>query len=555
MAEHLLAISIGPIQDFIAAARRTRDLWFGSELLSRVSKSAAAAVSRSGTLIFPAPSALEGNRSVANVVLASIRDGISPKAVATEARKQAEGVWMTNVDEAYREVREIVRVDLWNEQANGVLEFYAAWAPLGADYPASRRRVMGLLNGRKACRDFQPAPERPGVPKSSLDGARETVLDREKVKQMSRPLKRLLRLSEGEQLDLVGLVKRAATSEGYRSVSRIAAHPWLHGLAPADRAALIAVCEPLRRHGLISIPDDEFRFEGNAVYRMRHKELAKETGTDEAEYQELGNVVKRLEKTYGKPEPYVAFLRADGDRMGQRISKLDEILKHQQFSERLAAFADGARKIVEARHGVTIYAGGDDVLAMVPVNEAIACAKELHAGFAVTGGTLSAGIAIGHVMDPMEARLGYASAAEKHAKEGEENAPDDRKRDGIAIHVHPRSGAPIELRAQWKDGFIERLEGWSTLHVNNEIGDKAGYDLRHLAEEYRGWSESLFQRAFTDDAARLLKRKKGTQEALEKLKALLGPLKTPDEARACAEELIAARRIAAATRQAGGSRQ
>ena len=39
----LLAISIGPVQDFISAARKTRDLWFGSHLLSEISKAAARA--------------------------------------------------------------------------------------------------------------------------------------------------------------------------------------------------------------------------------------------------------------------------------------------------------------------------------------------------------------------------------------------------------------------------------------------------------------------------------------------------------------------------------
>ena len=38
---HLLGIHIGPVQEFIAAARRSRDLWFGSWLLSELSKAAA----------------------------------------------------------------------------------------------------------------------------------------------------------------------------------------------------------------------------------------------------------------------------------------------------------------------------------------------------------------------------------------------------------------------------------------------------------------------------------------------------------------------------------
>jgi len=34
--EHILLFSIGPIQDFIASARRSRDLWFGSWMLSEL---------------------------------------------------------------------------------------------------------------------------------------------------------------------------------------------------------------------------------------------------------------------------------------------------------------------------------------------------------------------------------------------------------------------------------------------------------------------------------------------------------------------------------------
>src|SRR5687767_14783001 len=56
---YVLAVSIGPVQDFIASARRSRDLWFGSWLLSELSKAAARAVAdREGDvscLVFPSP--------------------------------------------------------------------------------------------------------------------------------------------------------------------------------------------------------------------------------------------------------------------------------------------------------------------------------------------------------------------------------------------------------------------------------------------------------------------------------------------------------------------
>ena len=52
---HLLSIAVGPVQEFIAQARRTRDLWYGSHLLSELSRAAAKVVAEGGGgLIFPA---------------------------------------------------------------------------------------------------------------------------------------------------------------------------------------------------------------------------------------------------------------------------------------------------------------------------------------------------------------------------------------------------------------------------------------------------------------------------------------------------------------------
>ncbi len=39
--EYLMAVSIGPVQGFIAAARRTRDFWMASTILSECDKAAA----------------------------------------------------------------------------------------------------------------------------------------------------------------------------------------------------------------------------------------------------------------------------------------------------------------------------------------------------------------------------------------------------------------------------------------------------------------------------------------------------------------------------------
>ena len=82
MSQHLLIISIGPVQEFIASARRSRDLWFGSWLLSELSKAAALRIVNQhqndlSCLIFPAAENLgdlqEGsNFNVVNKIVALV---------------------------------------------------------------------------------------------------------------------------------------------------------------------------------------------------------------------------------------------------------------------------------------------------------------------------------------------------------------------------------------------------------------------------------------------------------------------------------------------------
>ena len=56
MNEYVLIVSIGPVQGFIAAARRSRDLWSGSWLLSEMAKACAKSLyEQKAELIFPAP--------------------------------------------------------------------------------------------------------------------------------------------------------------------------------------------------------------------------------------------------------------------------------------------------------------------------------------------------------------------------------------------------------------------------------------------------------------------------------------------------------------------
>ncbi len=581
MTMHLLQLAIGPVQEFIAAARRTRDLWFGSYLLSEISKAAARAVqANGGRLIFPAPQAVadlafNSALNVANIVVAELPAGVEPATVATVARAAARSCWHDCFAQPVRQqFQAVIRADVWNDQVGDVVEFYAAWVPLGDDYAPQRRRLARLMAGRKNCRDFLPGRGRAGLPKSSLDGLRETVL-----KEDHERVRRRLRIRPGEQLDVVGLVKRTASDDEdapvahvhYPSVSRVAADPWLRGVVRTGGGAVLADLRQaasglraLNRIDTQRYPEyHDFPFEGSAVYRSRHGELEEALTDDEAQLDQLSAALRAVERHArsaglgAEPAPYVAVLVADGDRMGQAIGSLSSPDEHRRFSQHLATFAQQAGAVARECQGVLVYSGGDDVLAFVPVDRCLGCARKLHTLFldtmrqALPGRseadlpTLSVGIAIGHFLENLEDLLAYGRAAEKHAKR-----PD---RNGLAVHLHKRGGGPIELRKCWDtnpDATLTTAAGW---FLTQAVSNRTPYELARLAEVYDDWPPTTRAVALRADAVRVIDRKRptGTDNQMGEIRDALQGIDTPEQLRELAAGLLIARQLAVALRQNG----
>ncbi|MCS6864569.1 MAG: type III-B CRISPR-associated protein Cas10/Cmr2 [Gemmataceae bacterium] len=512
----LLAISVGPVQEFIAAGRRTRDLWFGSYVLSEISKAVAKSVQdQGGQLIFPHSETHlvpgEEHVNVANVIVAELPTG-EPAGVVKQAQQAAEHRWLEFVKDAWEAARAVIRKDIWDDQVDGVIEFYAAWVKPSGDYPKDRQKLMRLLAGRKNCRDFSPAKGRVGVPKSSLDGQRESVLKDPALERWPEQFRARLRIRQGEQLDVVGMVKRIAEGQRpYPSVSRIAADPWLRGHHnhPAF-AELKNACESLppqvlHRLDTSAFPQfQDFPYEGTAVYVTRHHEWEEELDeSDRGCVSQLQHVLTKLPE----PLPYLAVLVADGDKVGAAISRLPNPDANRAFSKALASFADQARTIVNQHRGVLVYAGGDDVLAFLPVDQCLPCARALRDTFRdclqtqvpEKTPTLSVGIAIGHFMENLEDLLEYARAAEKAAK----LVPG---KDALAVHLHKRSGSPVGMASRWETNPDQRLTLYAELIQREALPSKLPYDLQQLIELYssRSWPAELCREALQRDALRII---------------------------------------------------
>lgn len=574
--EWLLAITFGPVQDFIAAARRTRDLWFGSWVLSEISKAGAKALAEAlGSdehLIFPAPNKLsdldEGtDLNVSNVLLAKVPAGVDPKSAFVAAREAAKARFKKVAEGARKGVP--VNDTKWDWQVDDAVESYGAWVPRSDEsYIKTREKLMGLLAARKVLRDFQQDDVTShGAPKSSLDGARDSVLTEESVKANKAHYR--MRLNQGEQLCAIALTKRLGEgNKRYPSVTRVAVDPWLRTIADEDLEDIRGKCGRIK--GLAKLEGDgfpqykKFPFEGAVFYESRHHELETELGLrEDRDWKMLKKSVSSLTGKYGEPSPYVAMLVADGDKMGDALSKLDTPEKNRAFSKALSTFAGEARSIVEGKEGhpgaqgTLIFAGGDDVVALLPTDMALECARKLSDAFreCLSGHevSLSVGIAIVHCMEPLELIRKFAYQAEHDAKN---NAP--QPRNALAIHFHPRGGAPVKACDNWSDdddSLDNRLRRWQGYFSDKKLPSITPYRIHTMIPIYEGWTDSREMGAAVGaDFSRLLSRrtdldgkplkKKIAEEFENRIAGKGGNQGEPaDRLKSLANELLIARRL------------
>lgn len=289
----LLDISIGPVSRFIAAGRRSRDLWWGSTWLSECARRTAeklADFSAPGLgveLLVPsqekvttvAERSLGEPLSYAGRVSNRLRLVITAESsaevadLAARADEIARATLVELIRESVRLENPRRRLDIdpeklerqrrqvrgWlsstlDEKAfdaqlqaipNGdFLELYASWTPLDVGFAAAFRRADRLLSARKSVRPFgAPVWTRPGLRKSDLDAGRDTVLftastwPAPQTGERSKARRRL-GIGPDEGLDALGLARRISAftcgpmleALPFPPLSRVAADAWIEGV-------------------------------------------------------------------------------------------------------------------------------------------------------------------------------------------------------------------------------------------------------------------------------------------------------------------------------------
>jgi CRISPR-associated protein Cmr2 len=448
MKHYLIEVTIGPVQDFIASARKLRDLWFGSDLLSELSKTIARSLHQQGAeLVFPSiddETDLSKNSQliVANKILVQITTQEHPDTVIKKARADWTKHWQEIIEVSLAEIHKKPSVSknvnekVYRQQLNDFGEFYAVWVETTDDnqgYHQAKQALDKIMSARKSVRLFSaPTWNGEGIPKSSLDGIKEAVI--------------------GDGLaEIKGLVKKNERLDALACVKRF--YPLNPGISRKRR----------QFDDLESIASSSYR---NAILNS--------FGDDNDQ----------------DPNKYACILLGDGDHMGKAIDAIKNKKGHQVFSRELGKFAENVKETIEDHQGSLIYAGGDDVMAYVPLFSAIQCADEIRKNFAATmreifkqlklsstPPTFSIGLATVHHSEPLSNALNLARQAEQIAKQ-------QGGRNALAVVQHKRGGSDLVVYGKWqegeKQGIAQRLQLMADLHEAKILPSTLGYQLRQV---------------------------------------------------------------------------
>ncbi|MBI4497303.1 MAG: type III-B CRISPR-associated protein Cas10/Cmr2 [Chloroflexi bacterium] len=552
MSEQTIYLAFGPVQEFISQARRTRDLWAGSYLLSYLAGSALARVADSCEMVLPA---IEGNPLMDALRRGGVpqesgsRVGSIPhvaelRAPAERAGQVAQAA-VAGWQEAWKRVSKAVRAEwqrrrlpwtattgeVWERQVAGV--WTHAWV-LGD--PAGMAR-------RKTLRAFTLEDE-PGE-KCTCCGAREALHagdgSRKEVRDFWTEVAHHGGLHDvqpkgKERLCTLCTVKRFfpyiaadalgwSVPTGFPSTTTMASIPWrlsvlkagatdprlrdavsLHMWAleearvplsiprsffPALRDAADAWSPSDREVADAFIQIDGDWFSPEVVGdREREAELGDQRTAVLGTLRELLDAVRAVRLPM--PSTSYALLAMDGDSMGKLLRTHADRKEH--ISQALAAFSRRVPEIVEGReaNGVLIYAGGDDVLALLPKDTALRVAADLRGTYhdeftkhlPEMKATISAGLVYAHMNAPLREVVATAHRIL------EEQAKDTAGRDALAVAVWKRPGIVLEFARKWdsgREGDIPLVDDIETVRdglgkklEKNQYGRGFLYHLRDL---------------------------------------------------------------------------
>lgn len=526
---HYFHFTLGPVQGFVSQARRTRDFWAGSFILSWLVAVAIKAVEhQKGEIKFPHADEnymkwLVGKGKTNKPTQGSIPNRFKSLVAAVNPNTFDPNAVVDAVQEAWKALADKVweedlglssnspAVMIWERQIPNFWDM--SWV-ITADVTDS-----SALDKRKNWRSYTP-PNEPGVKCAMMDGwqelSGEASPNRADMNKFWNNVRKNGRygmksdLAENEALCAIAFIKRRFSrhfaklqhpmKQGWQlkgwevpsavpSVTYMAAVHWLEAaLKDADPQVLRDFHDAAAEltgmeygewstniHCLEKLPNaKDFKrmcsLDGNVFFSnmLENKSIF----ADQAQAKRVQTALSAIHKSAKSDpvSPFYAILLMDGDSLGSHMSDLG---KQGQITNGLAKFTQGVPPIVEQHNGFLIYAGGDDVLAILPLEDAIPCATELRSHYMgcfdrkQIPTTLSGAIEFAHIKTPLTSVLKDAH----HLLD--EVAKDGRGRDALAIRVWKPGGLQIEWAQPWDialnaEGSVELVLMADTFQRNIE---------------------------------------------------------------------------------------
>src|SRR5437588_7721208 len=124
MKQYMLMFSLGPVQLFIEQARKTRDLWLGSFLLSKLMEAAMKGLdTKAENFVFPVKRTVEGIPDIPNKYIAIFNTLAEAQEAASTSERQLKQRWETLSDAVWDGIVNIVGYHeathaIWRRQTN-----------------------------------------------------------------------------------------------------------------------------------------------------------------------------------------------------------------------------------------------------------------------------------------------------------------------------------------------------------------------------------------------------------------------------------------------------
>lgn len=451
---YLFLFTIGPVQSFIAQARKTQDLYAGSRILSDLIHFAIQKVGEEH-VIYPAETVpSKPNRFIAKVL---ISDGNAMLQYAEDLSGKVKDEFM-RIAQQY-----LGRYSNWQaceKQLNDFLEVHWAAVSYNEDekYGEKYTILEQQLGAAKNFRPFKQVEE--WGRKCSVTGTQNALFYRKakgkdaaaylctecKILGYNDTYLHDWALQAGEGISAIVLLKRLynrknnqTDNEEFPSTADIA---MLHTFSELNEKVDNKIKSLADAIGETPETIGQFWFEENynATYFAQQGKDGKLTDAKIA-WEQIHKCIKLLNYSYRK---YYAVLLFDADDMGKIIGGLDEE-GQTKLSAKLGDYATWAKSYVEGENrGKVIYAGGDDFLGMLTLPTLYITMQTLRQKFAeIVGMTFSAGVAIAHYKTPLNETLQWARKMEKHAK-------DVDGKDAFAIAAVRHSGQVTTTKLKWR---------------------------------------------------------------------------------------------------------